>query len=445
MPGVFRKPRIVRLICVARLVIRRLHRAVGVNDSVEDALPVRRLLAEIPAEGVKLPAGLFVGRQKPLIGEIPKGAAENAVRRFDRVLKTLHAAGVVVEVVEKLVYMERILDVLPARRRLFDPRKIRILARAHVREKGVALVVHGARRVVRLDPVVADLEIVAGAGFVAHRPHDDRRMVAVALYHRDLAFEMRVEPFGAEGKRRERIADAVRLEVRLIHHVDADLVAEIVEFVRLGTVRIADVVEVAFLDKLDVLPQTPRRAVVPVDRVHLGTVYALEFDGLAVDEKRAVARILRLGYLDFPETEIEGYPFRDERVEIRDLRAPELRSAHAPFSVGYSFEFHFRPALFVNLELRRTVGRERKNPVAAVDALLLGMRLEPDVFQMAFFQAVHANGPYDAGKTEHILTFEIRAVAVAVDLHGDGVSPALEIFRHIVHRRRAAVLGKADV
>ena len=270
-------------------------------------------------------------------------------------------------------------------------------------------------------------------------------MIAVALHHRDLALEMRLKPFGAKGKRRERIADAVRLKVRLIHHVDADLVAEIVEFVRLRTVRIADVVEIALLDKLDILPQTPCRTVVPVDRVHLGTVYALEFDGLAVDEKRAVARILRLGYLDFAETEIEGYPFRDERVEIRDLRAPELRSAHAPFLVGHFFKFYLRPALFVNLKLRRTVGRERKDPVSFVNALLLGMRLEPDVFQMVFFQAVHANGSYDAGKAEHILTFEIRAVAVAVDLHGDGVASALEIFRHVVDRRRTAVFGKADV
>ena len=184
---------------------------------------------------------------------------------------------------------------------------------------------------------------------------------------------------------------------------------------------------------------------VPVDRVDLGTVYALELDGLAVDEKRAVARILRLGYLDFAETEIEGYPFRDERVEIRDLRAPELRSAYAPFPVGHFFKFHLRPALFVNLELRRTVGRERKDPVSFVDALLLGMRLEPDILEMTFFEPVDAHRPYDAGEPEHVLTFEIRAVAEAVDLHGDGVASALEIFRHIVHRRRTAVLGKADV
>ena len=296
-----------------RLVVARLGTAVGRDDAVHDALSVRGFLPEAAAPRRHAHA---VGRHFPkrLVRPVPQRAAADARGALDGVLVVHEVAAVVVEVVGVLVDVERVAELAVFRLMVeaglaggavAHPLDARVLARPHVRDPVVALVLYGAYRVVFLQPVGARLEVVAGTALVAEAPDHHAGVVLVALVHRAHAVDVCGLPLLRVREGVLAVVVAMRLDVRLVHHVDAVLVAEIVEITALREVAVADVVEVAFLEKTDVLLKAGVWHVVSVEGIRLAAVHALELDGLSVEDVGPVTLVGGVADRRFAETELE--------------------------------------------------------------------------------------------------------------------------------------------
>ena len=154
----------------------RRHHAVAVEGSVRGASGI-----VVPAESPEpaVPEGLVL--------EVPDKAA-----LVFRILS--HKVPVVLEITAGVTHGVGVLALderLPGA--VFQISDTAVRAHVHgtdyVREVPVMgivkgpFVLYGAGRVLCLDPVVTGLEIGAEAGFVAHTPYNDGRMVPVPLHH----------------------------------------------------------------------------------------------------------------------------------------------------------------------------------------------------------------------------------------------------------------------
>jgi hypothetical protein len=115
----------------------------------------------------------------------------------------------------------------------------------------------------------------------------------------------------------------VRLDVRLVHDVDAVDVAEIVEIIVLRLVGVADMVDVRLFYHLDILKLALTRHIVAVQRIGFVTVDAAKLDFLIVEVVSSVA--------DFGDEKSDdrGNKFltvvQNELLAVRLLGAPKLR------------------------------------------------------------------------------------------------------------------------
>ncbi len=191
-----------------------------------------------------------------------------------------------------------------------------------------ALVVYRTRGVQRLDGVVGHLEVFAGAGLIAERPHEDRGVVLVVLNVVDVALDVRFLPRFHVAQRLFFVAHAVRLDIRLADHVEAVAVAKLVPVVVAGIVRRTDGVDVVLLEHQDVFEHLFARYRAPVLRSGLVTVDALELDGLAVEKELAVADV------DAAEADLAGTHVlravigkegENQRVKVGIFRRPKAR------------------------------------------------------------------------------------------------------------------------
>ena len=189
------------------------------------------------------------------------------------------------------------------------------------------LVVHRARGVVRPQPRGGGVEDRRPAALVAQRPHDDARVVLVAQRHAGDPLEDGRAPLGSTWCRRAQVG--VRLEVRLVDDVHAELVAHVVEVGVVRVVRGAHRVEVVRLHQLDVAARsTARLTALPRPRVVVVAVDALDQHGPAVDQQLVAA------HLDPAEADAQRHRVEQravgvdqldpEVVQARVLRRPRL-------------------------------------------------------------------------------------------------------------------------
>mmetsp|Transcript_28652 Transcript_28652/g.71940 ORF Transcript_28652/g.71940 Transcript_28652/m.71940 type:complete len:225 (-) Transcript_28652:774-1448(-) len=92
--------------------------------------------------------------------------------------------------------------------------------------------------------------ICAVPAFVAERPHDDARVVLVALQHAHSALHERGHPLGVAA---ELLVDGVGFDIGLVAQVDSVLVAELVPPGIIGIVGGAHSIEVELFEQKDVL------------------------------------------------------------------------------------------------------------------------------------------------------------------------------------------------
>ena len=181
--------------------------------------------------------------------------------------------------------------------------------------------------VARLERCVGGLEGDAVARLVAHRPDNHRRVVLVAFEHSCCPLNVGIRPFRLISKGRFGVAAvAVRLDVGLVHEVEAELIGELVPAWVVGVVRGAHRVDVVLLHQLNILNHRCLIDHMTRDGIGLVTIDASDGDGYAVDQQLAIRNLhrskadleahhLAIGFGRALEIENDG-------VELGGLRGP---------------------------------------------------------------------------------------------------------------------------
>ena len=121
-----------------------------------------------------------------------------------------------------------------------------------VAHRGVGVVVDRTRAVDALDRVAHRSEVGARSALVPKRPDDDARVVLVTLRHCDGSIDVSEPPRGIVPENPIARAECVAFLVRLVHDVDAVLVAEPVPVRVVRVVAGADEIDVGPLHQDDV-------------------------------------------------------------------------------------------------------------------------------------------------------------------------------------------------
>ncbi|KAJ0162855.1 hypothetical protein CTA2_3920 [Colletotrichum tanaceti] len=293
----------------------------AVQQAVHDKGAVVGTLAKVAAVGV---VSLAVGLLLPdaVVRPLPDVAALETRVLLKDVDVVVEAAGPVAHGVAVLAEDDGLVEaaVLPDALRLDQVAQTAdggVHVRVHVGRLGldVALVVDGAARVEGAGVLVHGLVVLAVKGLVAEGPHDDARVVLVALHQLDHAVEVGLAPLGAlagvlAGQRerhglallvvgrlvdvlraRDGVVEAVALEVGLVHDPEAELVGELKEARVRGVVRAPQRVDVVVLHDEQVAPGVLERHGAAEPGVVLVSVDAPDADRHAVDRDEAVLEL----------------------------------------------------------------------------------------------------------------------------------------------------------
>ena len=179
-------------------------------------------------------------------------------------------------------------------------------------------------------PAGGGVVVRAVAALVAERPEDHARMVLVALDHvRDALDPRRLVARVVA----ELVVERVRLDVRLVDHVQPVAVAEVEPVGVVRVVRRAHGVDVELLHQPHVRLHRLARERAARDVVVLVPVDAVDPHGLAVDEQLRGRAPRRGGSRRRTET-VSPSARELERVERRLLGRPQLRRAHLALEAG---------------------------------------------------------------------------------------------------------------
>ncbi len=459
-----------RLVDPLELPHAGVDRAVREDHAVDAEGAVVGRVAVIAAIGK--PGLALLGRAtQALIDPVPdKGPAEARIALDD--LPVLpEVPGAVAHRVSILAEDEGAL-LAGCRRHRHEPLEIRVHRADHVHIGFVVgrFVVHRARGVVGVDPIGERRVVRPVARLVAHRPDHHARVVLVALDHPRAPLHKGGQPRRVPAR---FIPDAVRLDVRLVDHVEAIFVAEIVPARIVGVVAGTHGVEVEALHQQDVLDHRRHTDRVARVGVVLVAVRAAEVDRHAVDEDLAAAD-LHLAEAHTVRLDLQNLACRigerdQQRVEIGILRRPlsRRRSGHRQIEVplpGVREGWLIRntrnalgDALLLGVIQRRRhlvpIRRDaigiggHVDPNLEVGIAVVGVKLgpNPDVAQVDRRRGVQVDVAVDAAEPPEVLILQVAAVGPAVDPHGERVLTGPQIGRQVELRREPAVLAVADL
>ena len=301
------------------LAHRRVRLQVGGHQAVGDEVAVVGCVAELAAVGEAHPA---VGQPlaQAVVLPLPQEAALQAGGGGDRVPIVGERAVAVAHRVAVLAHDQRPradarLPVLAdgVDRGVHGTHHICRRQAAVVPPLGPhgALVVQRPRRVATPDPPRERSMVRAVAAFVAQAPQDHRRVVPVALHHPGTP----VDPRRPVSRIVTEAAEVrVALDVGLVHQIEAEFVAEVIEGVVVGIVRRADRADVVGPHQREVGPH-----IVEVDRlapvgVVVVAVHSEDPDRLAVHQQLPVA------HLDAPDADVLGLNVGHESARVDQLR-----------------------------------------------------------------------------------------------------------------------------
>ena len=385
--------------------------------------------------------------------------------------------------------VERIFDSLVcALRDVFSQSDRRVLIRAHVHDFVVALVLYGATLVEFLDGVVGIDEILAGAGLVAQAPNAHRGVIHGGVHHFEVARHVLVAELRHMAQRFFFIVVFVALDVTLVLEVDAVLVGQVVPIRIVGVVAVADVVDVGALHEHHFVLHLFARYGMSALGVRLVAVNALHFDGLAVEiivaSRFAEFIVGRRGFFDFDfaETHHSGEGFEHTSFGVFQLTHEHI----APGSFGTplldertGLEHHFgvRFSVLVHGNGHRSLRAFHGRSGFAVEGLLVEFVVHAQAFDVLLGEVGHRGGDVersvhqvrievgdghhiahlhlrfrrerdgaeDAREAEHVLAFEERAIAVAIDLNGYRVLAFHEIGGNVERSEVARVFRETHV
>ena len=288
-----------RSIEVLRLTKGRLGPAVGPDQAVGHEVVVVRLVAEVAAVG---PARRAVGQllDQAVVPPLPDETALQPGCGLDGVPVLPERAVAVAHGVRVLAHDQR--PVQAARPGELDDgadgsgymgqtKSVTRAAGAPVEADG-ALVVQRPGRLMAAHPGRGSVVVGAVARFVAQRPGEDGGVVAVAQHHARDARDPLREVARVVAERR---LEGVRLDVRLVDDVEAQLIGQIEQRRVVGVVRGPHGVEAVALDGHQVGAHGLARDDATGVRVEVMTVDAADEDALAVDEQVAAREPRRCG------------------------------------------------------------------------------------------------------------------------------------------------------
>ena len=453
------------LIDLLHFEILRLRTAVAIEQSVHHELPVIRLVAEIATRRQILHALRRVIPQR-LVHPVPDRTAHEEVRRIDALPILGEIAQGVAHRMGEFIDVVRILDIRLAGRDMLHPRHGRILAAADVGIIVVALILDGTHRVQGPRRGKGRLEILARSRLVAHAPDQHARMIVVGNDHLRHARHMRVLPRGIVRQGSLPIMIMVTLDIRLVHEVDAILVAEPIPVRGVRIMRIADVVDVGAFHQADVLLHHLPRDRVAHRRLRLVTVDATQLDRLSVQIEVAarqaefILRSRRIADGHLAETHDGGehiqrragsvFQFSDQGIAMRGLGRPRL-GLRIVQDRGKPHPIETRNQLIPILIQRMLIEPviQRLSWRRACDFGLYGKRLQrrrhADIPYRNHRLRLQGDRPEDARQTEHILHFQIARVGEAVHLHCQHILPRLDQRSDIELRKVARILREAHI
>ena len=197
----------------------------------------------------------------------------------------------------------------------------RVHLRLHVNIRAVvpALVVDQAGWVVLVKVLEHPLQGLAGANLVAGGPHQHAGIVLIALQHADRALLTGDHIAGdVAGYAGVQPAAVVGFVVRLVHDIDAVLVAQLIEIRVVRIVRGAHRIQIVLLEQLDVRLHLLVGEVAARLRRHLAAVYALKVDRLAVQNHLCIGGAA-VDHIKLAETDVlsTGSPPRLREMVMR--------------------------------------------------------------------------------------------------------------------------------
>ena len=276
------------LIVVAHLVGMGIETAIGGDDTVAVEVVVGGGIAAVVATiGEDLFASDLALVAQTLIDEVPDIAALVFRMLADEVPVLLETAHRVTHGVGILALDQRTGIVALG---VFLAVLVAIVHRTE--DIGLALttclfVLHRARGVVGLHPVVALLEVRTVAGFVAQRPHDDRGVILKRHHIALLTLEVGLGIIVATGQCLLAVTHAVALDIGLGRQIEAVLVAEVVPAGIVGIVAGAYGIDIQIFHDLDILDHALYGDNVSAIGIEFMTIGTLDEDRLSVDEQLA--------------------------------------------------------------------------------------------------------------------------------------------------------------
>ena len=396
----------------------------------------------------------FAGFVDGLVHPVPDATANAGVAAFNNIPIFLEVADGVAHGVGVFTDEHRLVEVA---RVLIHPSHAGVHLRVEIGEASAAVVavragafvVNGAR-VERLGLVVAGAEVLAVASLVAKAPHDDGGAVAVAHHH---TFDAVLEG----GYPRFSVGDAlvgVVLEVGFVHAVDAVVVKHGVHTCGIGIMGGADRVDIVLLHEQHIAEHRFCAYGATIDGVGVVAVGALEEDALAVDIDQGVANLHRA------EAHLVGEGHflvahlvllhHVNGVEVRRFGAPQFRLLQVKFHAALCRAVTIEYGFYGGLVHQRAVGMVERN----LHYLLAFLRFafaakgqgnvecgflivvaefggEIVVADAQLGHVVEIHIAEDTAHAEHILTLQIRTIAPAEHLHGQGVLALVQEVRQV--------------
>ena len=307
--------------------------------------------------------------------------------------------------------------------------------REHIRMGPVAglLIMHRAGWLALFDPLRAIDEILTIARLVTERPHDDARVVLVALDHVFHAVQVGIPPFRLFGEGFRAIAHAVGFDVGLIDDIESEFVAEFEESRIIRIVGSSHGIDVGALHLEQVGTHVLAGHVVTGQRVVIVAVHAFEEDRLAVVQELAIADFVaaetRLAAVMRDLAAIGSRKHDMITVEVRHFSGPGLhRSDLRDFQrfLGFAFgrNLQFCGRGLEGLPIRTSQGDSNLGALRACRAVgHLGHHFESAIavvinqagLDFIIAQVERIGRPQidiaeNPRKPEHVLVFEIGAV-----------------------------------
>ena len=263
--------------------------------------------------------------------------------------------------------------------------------------------------------------------FVAERPHHHTGIVAEELHLARIALDDGVLPFLEPPNPFVAVARLVGLNVGFGDYINAVAVAKLVPEIMVRIMAGAAGIDVILFKERDILEHIPERNRTPVVRVGFMAVDPLELNGHTVDIDRIADDALIL-QTDALHADIISLP-DDQSVEIWFFRRPEIdvggiqrlsaRRGRKPRDLLFGRVVKLRAPLAVD-------ARNRNRRLRAYAVLNLQIGFHREIPDAALRPGPDGDIAENSGETEHVLIFQIAAVAPAEHLNRNLVGTVLK-------------------